>query len=248
MRNKGLLAVFITVTLGSCSAAYQVVKSNRAAYAVNTGLAADTALVNVYLPYKKQLDAEMNQVIGHSAVALLKNNDLPETQLGNFFADACLEQAKKLDPAIDFAMPSTKGGLRTDIPKGEIKLSNLFELMPFENELISFTLKGTDMQELLNFIAATNGQPVSGLKMQIRDKKPASVVIQGKAFDPSKTYRVLTSDYIAGGGDNALGFKAPLDKKVLGLKVRDALIAEVKAQQAAGKIINAELDGRITKD
>ena len=127
-------------------------------------------------------------------------------------------------------------------------MSNLFELMPFENELIAFTLKGADVQQLLNFIAATNGQPVAGLHLKIVDKKPVDVFIKGKPFDPRQTYRVLTSDYIAGGGDNALGFKDPVDKKVLGLKVRDALINYVKEKQAAGESINPKSNGRITKD
>ncbi|WP_316811873.1 5'-nucleotidase [Pedobacter heparinus] len=242
------LVLLLVITAASCSSGYQLVKANRADYAIDKTVSPDSSIIKTYQPYKQQLDAEMNQVLGHTAVALVKNNDVPETLLSNFFADACLQQAKKQDPAIDFAMPSTKGGLRTDIAKGEIRLSNLFELMPFENELVAFTLKGTDVQELLNFIAATNGQPISGLKMRIRDKKPLEVWISGKPFDPAKTYRVLTSDYIAGGGDNALGFKDPLDKKVLGLKVRDALINYVKENEASGKIINAELDGRITKD
>ena len=145
-------------------------------------------------------------------------------------------------------MPSTKGGIRVDVPKGAIKLSNIFELMPFENELVAFTLKGTDVQELINFVAASNGQPIAGIRLKIADKKPVDIFIKGKPFDPQKTYRVLTSDYIAGGGDNALGFKNPVEKKVLGLKVRDALINYVKEIQAAGKTLNPQLDGRITKD
>ncbi|MNT33704.1 Trifunctional nucleotide phosphoesterase protein YfkN precursor [compost metagenome] len=145
-------------------------------------------------------------------------------------------------------MPSTKGGIRVDVPKGAIKLSNIFELMPFENELIAFTLKGTDVQELINFVAATNGQPVAGIRLKIKNKKPVDVFIKGKPFDPQKTYIVLTSDYIAGGGDNALGFKNPIEKKVLGLKVRQAIINYVKANQAAGKTLNPKLDGRIVND
>jgi 2',3'-cyclic-nucleotide 2'-phosphodiesterase (5'-nucleotidase family) len=241
--------VLITISLLlSCSPSYRVVKTNRADYAINKSLAVDSVLIKTYLPYKEQLDAEMNQVLGYSEVAMAKNNDLPETILGNFFSDAVLQQALKYDPTIDFSMPSTKGGIRVDVPKGAIKLSNIFELMPFENELVAFTLKGTDVQELINFIAASNGQPIAGIRMKIADKKPVDVVIQGKAFDPQKTYRVLTSDYIAGGGDNALGFKNPMEKKVLGLKVRDAIINYVKEMQAAGKTLNPQLDGRITKN
>lgn len=252
LRLKRAFILHITVVtvalLFSCSSGYQLVKANRAEYPINAGVAADSTVIMTYMPYKKQLDEEMNQVLGYSEVLMTKSNDLPETLLSNFFSDAILQQALKYDPSIDFAMPSTKGGIRVDVPKGAIKLSNIFELMPFENELVAFTLKGTDVQELLNFIAATNGQPIAGLRIKIADKKPAEVWIKDKPFDVNKTYRVLTSDYIAGGGDNALGFKNPIEKKVLGLKVRDALINYVKDMQAAGKTINPKLDGRITKD
>lgn len=245
---KGSLAISAASLLLSCSSGYKVVKANRAEYAINKTIAADSAVIKTYLPYKQQLDSEMNQILGYSEVAMVKSNDLPETVLGNFFSDAVLQQALKYDPTIDFSMPSTKGGIRVDVPKGAIKLSNIFELMPFENELVAFTIKGTDVQELINFIAASNGQPVAGIRLKIVDKKPVDVFIQGKPFDSQRTYRVLTSDYVAGGGDNALGFKNPIEKKVLGLKVRDAIIGYVKEVQAAGKTINTKLDGRITKN
>ena len=245
---KNILLLIAVLSIAACSSGYKLVKANRAEYAISKAVAADSAIIRTYLPYKAQMDAEMNQVIGHSEVQMPKVDTIPESLLGNFFADATLQQARKYDPSLDFAMPSTKGGIRVALPKGNITLSNIFELMPFENELIAFTLSGTEVQNLLNFIAATNGQPVSGLRMKIRNKKPEEVLINGKAFDPAKPYRVLTSDYIASGGDNARGFKNPLDKKVLGLKVRDALIGYVKDIEAAGKTINAKLDGRIIKD
>lgn len=245
---KGSFAVSALSLLLSCTSGYKVVKANRAEYAINQTIAVDSSVIKTYLPYKQQLDAEMNQILGYSEVEMTKNNDLPETVLGNFFSDAVLQQALKHDPTIDFSMPSTKGGIRVDLPKGAIKLANIFELMPFENELVAFTIKGADAQELINFIAASNGQPVAGIRLKIVDKKPTEVFIQGKPFDPHKTYRVLTSDYIAGGGDNALGFKNPLEKKILGLKVRDAIIGYVKEVQASGKTINPKLDGRITKN
>lgn len=245
---KGSVVISIASLLVSCSAGYQLVKANRAEYNINKNVAADSAIIQSYLPYKQQLDAEMNQILGYSAVEMVKSNDLSETVLGNFFSDAILAEALKIDPTIDFSMPSTKGGIRVDVPKGAIKLSNVFELMPFENELVAFTLKGIDVQELINFIAASNGQPVAGIRLKIVDKKPVDVLIQGKPFDPQKTYRVLTSDYIAGGGDNALGFKNPIEKKVLNLKVRDAIINYIKATQTAGQTLNPKLDGRITKD
>lgn len=233
--------------LGSCASGYQVTRSGRAAYHINTELPADSAIIKFYAPYKLKMEAEMSKVIGHSADVLSKkqSDSLPESPLSNFFADAVMQEVEKTDAQIDFAIPSTKGGLRVDLPKGNITVSNVFELMPFENQLIVFTLNGADVQRLLEFIAVSNGEPVAGLKMAIRDKKPAGVWIKGVPFDVSKTYRVLTTDYISGGGDNTKGFEQPLDKKVLGLKVRDALMNYVKNVEAEGKLIQAKTDGRI---
>lgn len=236
--------------LCACSSGYKLARSGRTDYSINKEIAVDSSIIKTYLPYKTKMDAEMNRVIGHSAVMMSKKSSdtLPESLLSNFFADAVTQEAIKLEPDIDFAMPSTKGGLRVDLPKGDIMVSNVFELMPFENELIVFTIKGTDVQRLLNFIALSNGEPVARLKMKIEDKKPVDVWINGKEFDANKTYKVLTTDYISGGGDNTKGFESPIDKHVLGLKVRDALLEYIKGTEADGKIINSKLDGRITKN
>ncbi|WP_316830888.1 5'-nucleotidase C-terminal domain-containing protein [Pedobacter aquatilis] len=230
--------------LFSCKSHFDLVRANRNQYAINSAVPADSAVIKTYLPYKLKMDEQMNAVIGRTDSALVKTRG-PESRLGNFFADACLSEAKKIDNTIDFAMPSTTGGLRNSLPKGDIKLSNVFELMPFENELLVLKLKGKDVLDLCKFIAQTGGQPVSALKLKIENKAPVEILINGKAFDVSKTYNVLTSDYIAGGGDDSFGMANPLEKKVLKLKVRDALIQYIKNQTSAGKTITAQLDGRI---
>lgn len=244
-----LYSFLVTVALlSSCSTPYAVTKSNREEYAINDKIGVDSSIIKTYLPYKTALDNEMNKVIGYTDVALVKRSTLPESVLGNFFSDAVLNQAKKIQQNIDFALPSTNGGLRNDIAKGPITVSNIFELMPFENETVVFNLKGKDVFEILKFIAASGGQPVSGLKMNIKNNFPENIFINGKEFDINKDYMVLTSDYIASGGDDSKGFANPISKKVLGLKIRDALLKEVSDMQAEGKKINSKLDGRITKN
>lgn len=247
-KNRNLLFILAILLLNACSTKYSLVKSNREDYNINSKIDVDSIIVKTYLPYKLQLDAEMNKVIGYADVALTKQSNVPESILGNFFADAVFNQAKKVESNIDFTVPTTKGGLRNDIAKGAITVANIFELMPFENELVLFTLKGEDVLSFINFIAKTNGQPIAGLKMNIKDGKPENIIINGKTFDVNQNYKVLTSDYIASGGDDAVGFATPIAKKVLNLKIRDALLNEVNRLQAEGQTINAKLDGRITKN
>lgn len=241
-------AMISVALLTSCSSHYRLVKSNRTEYKMSKEVAADSTMIKLYAPYKQQMEAEMNGVIGHSAVLMSKVDTVPETLLRNFFSDALFHEALKYDQTIDFAIPSTKGGLRVDIPKGDIKLSNIFEVMPFENEMMIYTLKPEDVENLLNFIAGTGGQPVANLRMKIVSGKPTEVIINGKPWDKTKNYKVLTSDYIAGGGDNVQSFKNPLKTESVGMRIRDALITYVKETEAAGKMINPKLDGRITKN
>lgn len=252
MYNSGKLRagslIFSSFFLFSCSTNYRVVKSNRAEYALTKDVAVDSSVIRAYQPYKLKLDSQMNAVLGYSDVALTKKSVGGESLLGNFFSDAALHEARKIDPKIDFTIPSTNGGLRNDLPLGAITLSNVFELMPFENELISFTIKGEAVQRLLDFIARSGGQPVAGIKMRIVNKKPADVLINGEPFDVNRTYKVLTSDYIAGGGDSVTSFKEPVESKILGLKIRDALIMYIKEKQAAKEKISSKLDGRMTND
>ena len=248
IKNRIYILAISLIFLGSCKAKYAVIKSNREEYKISNAVQVDSAIIKTYLPYKTKVETEMNTIIGYTDVLLSKNSTVPESVLSNFFADAVANQAKKMVPTIDFVFPSTKGGLRNDIAKGPIIVSNIFELMPFENQLVLFNLKGEDVLKVITYIAVTNGQPVSGLRMNIKDKKPENIIINGKPFDETKDYWVLTSDYIASGGDDAVGFATPISKKNLGLLIRDALLKEVKEIQAEGKRINAKLDGRITKN
>lgn len=244
-----LPAGLLLMTGLGCSTGYQLSKSNRKEYVIDQKTGADSAVIRAYLPYKAKMEAEMNQVIGHSAILMSKKSSdtLPESLLSNFFADAVMYEAKKVDPSIDFGIPSTKGGLRVDLPKGNVTVSNIFELMPFENEVVVYQLSGQQVKDLLDFVAATNGQPVTGLQLKIKDRKLMTAKVNGQEIDPAKTYRVLTSDYIGGGGDKVPVFKDIKVRKSLGLKIRDALMGYVREMEAQGKLLSSSLDGRIVK-
>lgn len=201
--------------------------------------------VQFYAPYKEQLEAEMNRVVGHAAVDLTKPVDAPETLLGNFFADALLAEARKQNPETAFSF-GTKGGLRTELQRGPITIGHLFELMPFENEIVILELTGEKVGELAQFIASTNGQPVAGIRMDIDNGRATDIRIGGQPLETDRTYKLVTYDYLANGGDNMRSLNDPVSRNNLGMKVREALIGYVSEQTQAGYDINTQLDGRIT--
>ncbi len=211
---------------------------------VDSTVVGEPAYLQLYAPYKQRLEAEMNRIVGHADVALTKPGDAAETRLGNFFADALLAEGRKLHPGAEFSF-GTKGGLRTELQRGPITVGSLFELMPFENELVMLELPGERVLQLARFIAATGGQPVAGLRMAINGGEPVGITVAGKPLDTSRTYQLITYDYLANGGDNLRGLDHPARRVNLGKKVREALMDYVNAEAANGRHITTQLDGRI---
>lgn len=239
--------ILLASILGLACSSKHFVPQGQAAYTetqIDSQLTEAPAYIQWTAPYKAQLEAEMNRVVGHSDVALTKPAGEPETLLGNFFTDAMLTEGRKYAPDAAMAF-GTKGGLRIELPKGGITIGHLFELMPFENELVLLELSGENIQQLAEFIAATGGQPVSGLRMKIDNGKATDITIAGQPLDPSKTYKLITYDYLANGGDNSRGLGDPVSRTNIGQKVREALITYVDEKEKAGEHINTQLDGRI---
>lgn len=199
--------------------------------------------------YRKNLEAEMNRLLVYSERVMERGT--PEGLLNNFVADLVFEIGKELyapedDKPIDFCLLNY-GGLRVPLPRGEITYERVFELLPFENEMVVITLSGEKTLELFHYLAnATRGMPVSGIKLAIQDNHALEILIQGKEFDINRTYKVLTSDYLAGGGDSMNFFLQPINYELLGMRVRDAIIKHMQRVHAKGEKINSELDGRIT--
>lgn len=209
----------------------------------------DTAVAAIIAPYKTKLDKEMNEVLGVSDQAMPKEREPLETLLGDFIADLTLKSANQLlakngTLKADIVLLNN-GGMRTSLPKGEITKGKIFEIMPFDNEIVLVTISGSQMKALLNFAAQSTGLPVAGMKMGIKDGKPGTVLINGQAFDENKNYVVVTSDYLANGGDNMKFFSAPVQFQSTGVLMRNAMIDYVQNETKAGRTINVKLDGRI---
>jgi len=121
-------------------------------FQIDSTLAADPALMAYIQPYREDLNKKMGVVIGSAAVALSKG--MPEAPLNNFIADLMLERAnREFDKPVDVAL-TNRGGLRAVIPKGPVTLGNIYEVMPFENELVVLEMKGGQLFNLAKEIGA----------------------------------------------------------------------------------------------
>ena len=203
----------------------------------------------IIMEYRETLKADMSRVLVHSEHVMERGS--PEGKLNNFIADLVFDIGKEIyqpddGKAIDFCLLNY-GGLRVPLPKGEITYERVFELLPFENEMVVITLTGDKTLELFQYLAASErGMPVSGITLTIKDNEPHEVLIDGNEFDINRSYKVLTSDYLAGGGDHMNFFLQPVNYELLGMRVRDAIIIHMQRVNEEGEKIRSGLDGRIS--
>lgn len=188
---------------------------------VDNSISEDQELTNIILPYKKQLDAKMNNKLSYTSIDLKIEREV--NTLGNFVCDASMEYVvSKKEEEIDICIMNN-GGLRAAIFKGDITARNIFKLMPFDNKLVVVTMKGEAMQELFDLVAQRR-EAIGGFVMKVENDSPVNPMINGQLFDFDKEYKVLTSDYLFYGGDNMTFFQKGSNFQDLNLMMRDVLL------------------------
>jgi 2',3'-cyclic-nucleotide 2'-phosphodiesterase (5'-nucleotidase family) len=211
-------------------------------------IAPDPKIESVILPYRTRLEEDMGEVLCISEVPLFGGR--PESLLTNFCADLVLYEADSIcikrfpDIRINVSMVN-RGGLRVPIPKGEIKVENMFELMPFENEVVFLKLSGVELRRFIDHMASRGGEGVAGMRFGIKDDKAINPEIQGIPLNESKSYWLATSDYIANGGDGSEILKGVKERIITGVKFRDMFIDHLRKMGRKGLKIDAKTDGRI---
>ncbi|WP_312345344.1 5'-nucleotidase [Chryseobacterium binzhouense] len=245
MRNKFLFIGIALISLTACkTASWQVADvKTRKNISINNEINSDEKFARFIEPYTDKLNKEMNQKISHTNVDLTKEGD--NSNLGNLLADYTFDGAnawanKNIGKNVDAALINI-GGIRTTIGKGDILLKNVFEVMPFENEVIIMKMKGSDLQGLFDYYAKNQkNNPVSHLYIETNNGVFSKGLINGKDVDQSKIYYIATSDYLALGGDNMKFFSAG-EMIPTGIKLRDLFIEYFKKNQE----INPQEDIRL---
>ena len=245
--TNSLLIIF-WVLATSCTA-YHLQNFSAGNHENNAGLAGfDSRVVSMYTPYHDSIEKKMQKVISITATELEKGK--PESRLTNFFADFYMEEGSRIctEKRLDFRPDvgyQNYGGIRISLPKGNITVGKIFELMPFENEMVFVKLNGDQLKTFLDQIAAKGGDSVSGVKFGIRDGKATNVLIAGVPLDTGKTYWLATNDYVAEGGDDLSVLKKRIDYVATGSRIRDLLISYLENKMKSGITLSPVTDGRI---
>lgn len=190
---------------------------------LDNDIAADSDLSNFIRPYSDEMDVQMNIKIAES-----KNNFIvarPGSNLMNWVADAVFSHQTKnkrlSQPA--FCLLNT-GGIRSSVGKGDVKLKDIYKVMPFDNSIVWVKLPLTTLDKISAYLNKSGGEPISNIQMR------AGKLIFNTPVE-TDFFWVITSDYLCQGGDHMDFFKESIEVIETKTLIRDALVEEAKLQK-----------------
>jgi 2',3'-cyclic-nucleotide 2'-phosphodiesterase (5'-nucleotidase family) len=193
---------------------------------------------------EKKLAPDLDKVIGKLLIPWKRNFD-GESNLGDWGADVMREYTKA-----DVAFINS-GGIRKNLPKGPIKVKDIWEINPFSDYFVSFYLTGKQLLKALEINCSADYElmQVSGVRYIYDPKRPKGkriieAQVKGKPLLPDKKYKVTINDYMLDHSEKFVGIgKEKLDYKTYPELDRDVFIKAVKKQ----KTIASKIEGRIKK-
>lgn len=133
-------------------------------------------------------------------------------------ARAFLEQGRTFG-GVDASLQNG-GGVRIDLDAGNVTVGNVYTVLPFRNVLVRLTMTGAEIKQTLEdamtFLLAAPGNTgtypyAANLRWRVDLNQPANTRVSNLEIksaggtwgpiDPAASYRVITNDFVADGGD-----------------------------------------------
>ncbi|MDC9720792.1 MAG: bifunctional UDP-sugar hydrolase/5'-nucleotidase UshA [Gammaproteobacteria bacterium] len=170
---------------------------------IDKEIIADETLQAILEPYQNQGQEQLTQVIGNADEVFIGAREqvrTRETNLGNLIA---LAQMARVQADVGIM---NSGGIRADMPAGDITYKDVLTVQPFANTVAYVDLSGAELMSYLEAAAnkaAGSGAfaQFAGVKITMTGDNMTSAAVAGKAVEPTQTYRVAVNAYMASGGD-----------------------------------------------
>jgi len=170
---------------------------------IDQEIVADETLKAMLEPYQNQGQEQLMQVIGQADAVFVGAREqvrTNETNLGNLIALAQMERVQA-----DLGIMNS-GGIRDDMPAGDITYKDVLTVQPFSNTVAYVDLTGAELMPYLQVAAnkeAGSGAfaQFAGTTITMNGNSIESATVAGKLVEASKTYRLAINAYMASGGD-----------------------------------------------
>ena len=157
---------------------------------------------------------------------------------------------KKTGEKVDIALTNF-GGIRTSLPKGAVRVYDIFSIFPFDNYLVTFDIKGSDLRRFLEH-RVSRGRLECLSNVEIEADAVEALVVQslklfvaGAPIDDDRVYKFATINFLMDGGDGVVLSDVAFNRKDTDVWIRDAICEYLREQMARGEKIVLSTDGRI---
>jgi len=209
----------------------------------------DPGIMTILAPKQAEIRATFDLPLCVCPQGIFRGRGSEENLLGYWVSDMMRARASRmLGKPVKFAMTNS-GGLRANLASGQLKVSDIYGVMPFENELITIEMTGQDVMDAIKQgILHRGSEPSSGVKLVLSGTvdKPDFLITweDGTAIKPDEVVTVATTDYLFNGGDSIPALKKGRRPFTTGVAMRQMLLDACADLAKAGKPLEAPALGR----
>jgi len=189
---------------------------------------ASSAIAKLIAGAKAKAEKLREQSLGVAIKARFRRSRSRESALGNLIADLMRAVRPKADVGL-----TNGGGLRADLPKGPLTYGEFYQAQPFDNRFATITLSAAELADVMRFNLrhATGIFSISGVRINARcegKKLRVTLLRNGKPLADNTPLRLVTSDFLATGGDGAFASLRKRNPKAVALEggetIREAMV------------------------
>lgn len=193
----------------------------------------------------QQAVASKKKIIGTAVETMLKKE--PQSELSNMYVDALMDRVGELTgKKVDVGLTNF-GGIRMDFEKGDIMVEDVEAMFPFNNTLIYVPVKGRDLREVLDTLAARKWEVVGGVKARVKEGKLVSATVGGAPIQDDKVYGLATISFLLFNGDGLTLAPLAVDGQYIDTheRIDSCILGYIRNLTAAGKDVSYQIDDRI---
>ncbi len=175
----------------------------------------DPLIAEMIEGFRSVAEAGMDNVIGEAVEQISRGN--AEHPLGRLVSDAMLWSTDS-----DVALMN-RGGIRAAIPRGPITPRVVYQAIPFEEDLFILEVTGAELKAILEtgMQGRRRDMEIGGVtadrnQLMPDGEKIENMMVGGEPLDLERTYRFVTSGYLAQGN---VGYEIMLEHEVIPVNI-----------------------------
>lgn len=201
----------------------------------------DEVISDTILVMQAIAEEGMDEIIGEAGMNITKFGSGTQNLIGNLVCEAMLDYTDA-----DFAFMNL-GGIRDELLSGPISYRNIFNVMPFDNQIVLIEVDGKFLKEIIEtrVSGSRHGLRTAGIKVVINRKREnfnrvSELLICGESWQADKIYKIATSDFLLQGNAGlALLTKVP-ESKITRYEqgLRDVIVEYIRENSPVSAVID----------